>query len=228
MLYNFDFPQQQSPVQYIYQSQQNNKTQKNVSTYKSLSQISIFELQQTNDIKQKLLPLLNNKLKQRNSIKLVAQSPRLIQFKSDKSLDVQNKSVTRRQLPSIYLKQNNNIMKQTYSQDKLSLSPQKQDLNQISKRILTDCADIYPSDRLSLRKLNELLNSHNIKIPQRTTTQHFPEVQELQDLPKQIEYIFKKNNINPIKMKANLKFYSPREQKNTTQSIDSLIKLLKK
>ncbi|CAD8206588.1 unnamed protein product [Paramecium octaurelia] len=228
MLYNFDFPQQQSPVLQINYSQQNNKTQKNVSTQKSLSQISNFEFQQTSDMKNKLLPLLNNKLKQRNSIKHGAQSPRQTQFKSENSLDDQSKITICRQLPSIYLKQSSKIMKPTHSQDKLSLSPQKQDLNQQSKRILTDGADIQQSDRLSLKKLNELLNSHSVKMPQPTTIQHFPEVQELKDLPKQIEQIFKKNNINPIKMKASLQFYSPREQKNKIQSIDSLIKLLKK
>ncbi|CAD8120435.1 unnamed protein product [Paramecium sonneborni] len=227
MLYNFDIPLHLSPQYQINQSQQNNKGQKNVSIQKSLSQISNFELQQTNDIKNKLLPLLNNKLKQRNSFKLGVQSPRLIQLQSDNSIDDQNKRIVLRQLPSIYLKQNN-IVKSNYSQDKMSLSPQKQDINQISKRIFTDGSDIQQSDRLSLRKLNELLNSHNVKIPQPNKTQLFPEVQELQDLPKQMEHIFKKNNINPIKIKANLKFYSPREKKNTTQSIDSLIKLLKK
>ncbi|CAD8092684.1 unnamed protein product [Paramecium primaurelia] len=227
MLYNFDFPQQQSPVQQINQSQQNNRTQKNVSTQKSLSQILNFELHQTNDMKNKLLPLLNNKLKQRNSTKISIQSPRLLQLQSDNSCDEQNKRVIRRQLPSIYLKQNN-IMKSNCSQDKLSLSPQKQEINQLSKRIFTDETDIYDSNKLSLRKLNELLNSHCVKIPQPTAIQRFPEVQELQDLPKQMEFIFKKNNINPIKMKANVKFYSPREKKNTIQSIDSLIKLLKK
>ncbi|CAD8119295.1 unnamed protein product [Paramecium sonneborni] len=228
MLYNFDFPQNQSADQQINQSVQNNKIQKNVSTQKSLSQISNFELQQTNDIKKKLLPLLNNKLNQRNSIKICVQSPRLIQLKSDNSIDEQNKRIIlRQQLPSIYIKQNN-IVKSNYSQDKMSLSPQKQDINQLSKRIVTDGSDIYQSDRLSLKKLNELLNSHHVKIPQSNKSQHFPEVQELQDLPKQMEYIFKKNNINPIRIKANLKFNSPREKKNTTQSIDSIIKLLKK
>ncbi|CAK63039.1 unnamed protein product (macronuclear) [Paramecium tetraurelia] len=225
MLYNFDFPKQQSPVYLNNQSQQNNGTLKNVSTQKSLSQI--FNFDQTNDFKKKLLPLLNNKLKQRNSTRIALQSPRLLQLQSDNSCDDQNKRAIRRQLPSIYLKQSNNT-KSNCSQDKLSLSPQKQELNQLSKRVFTDGTDNYESNKLSLRKLNELLNSHYLKIPQPTAIQRFPEVQELQDLPKQMELIFKRNNINPIKMKANLKYYSPREKKNTTQSIDSLIKLLKK
>ncbi|CAD8185720.1 unnamed protein product [Paramecium octaurelia] len=225
MLYNFDFPKQQSPVLLINQSQQNNGTLKNVSTQKSLSQISNFD--QTNDFKNKLLPLLNNKLKQRNSTKIALQSPRLLLLQSDNSCDDQNKRVMRRQLPSIYLKQNNNTQSNC-SQDKFSLSPQKQELNQLSKRVFTDGTDNFESNRLSLRKLNELLNSHYVKIPQPTAIQRFPEIQELQDLPKQMELIFKKNNINPIKIKANFKYYSPREKKNTTQSIDSLIKLLKK
>lgn len=82
------------------------------------------------------------------------------------------------------------------------------------------------NDRLSLKKLNELLNNHRIpkKLP---PSRNYPEVSELEDLSKKMDEIYKKNNVNPLKMKATLQFYSPREKKNAVHSIDSLIKLLK-
>lgn len=59
------------------------------------------------------------------------------------------------------------------------------------------------NDRLSLKKLNELLNNHTIpkKLP---PSRNYPEVSELENLSKKMDEIYKKNNINPLKMKATL------------------------
>ncbi|CAD8123014.1 unnamed protein product [Paramecium sonneborni] len=156
-------------------------------------------------------------------------SRRITQFQNDNVLNQSNIKASYNKLPQITQKLKT-ISKANYSQERISQILQKSEIPLMKKRMITDSEEINLKDQLNIKKLNEQLSNQLYQQNQilfAMKKSSFPEVSELNDLSKQMDYIYKKNNINPLKIKVCQMSQSPRDKKNQNQSIEFLIKLLK-
>ncbi|CAK81252.1 unnamed protein product (macronuclear) [Paramecium tetraurelia] len=152
-----------------------------------------------------------------------------IHLQNDNIFNESNKKVLCYQLPKIQQKLKT-LSKANFSQERICQTLQNSELIPITRRKITDSEEIQYQDQLNIKKLNEQLGNKQDRQNQirwRINKHSYPEVSELNDLSKQIDFIYKKNNINPVKIKASQNYYSSRDTKNSNQSIEFLIKLLK-
>ncbi|CAD8110297.1 unnamed protein product [Paramecium primaurelia] len=172
---------------------------------------------------------LNNRLINKESPLFSLPSHRINQQKDNNIFHDSQKKALCYQLPKIQQKLKT-LSKANFSQERIRSTLQNSELISITRRKITDSEEIYQKDQLNIKKLDEQLSNQQDQSNQirwRLNKHSYPEVSELNDLSKQIDFIYKKNNVNPVKIKANQNYYSSRDNKNSNQSIEFLIKLLK-
>ncbi|CAK66324.1 unnamed protein product (macronuclear) [Paramecium tetraurelia] len=135
----------------------------------------------------------------------------------------QQRKFVRQKLPSII----QGYSAHELSKNRMSVEPMMSPLkNKENKKSITEVEyseSQQLNEHLSIKKLNDLLGHKKIR-PEKVK-QDFPSVPEILDFSKQMQQIYKKNNINPLKLRSP----KPMETQNkNTQHIDILINLLKR
>ncbi|CAD8123936.1 unnamed protein product [Paramecium sonneborni] len=206
---------------------QANKKVKSISIQRNLNQVSSDIRCITDESPSNLqnVPILNGSVTERQILSLryrPAVGHR--QIYSDNQFEQgQQRKFVRQKLPSI----NQGYSVHEISQNRMSVEPRMSPPKYTeNKKSITEVESNQPqkiNDLLSIKKLNDLLGHKKLR-PEKVR-QDFPSVPEIQDFSKQMLQIYKKNNINPLKLRSPLPMQT---QNKNTQQIDILINLLKK
>ncbi|CAD8106264.1 unnamed protein product [Paramecium primaurelia] len=219
-MYNFDLQQNNEQAPQSRRLLQTNKKVKSISIQRNLNQIS-SDFRCITDESQSYLqqiPILGGSVTERQILSL-RYGPSIVQRQMQQENQFeqrQQRRFVRQKLPSIIQGYSVHELSQNRMSVEPRMSPPKENKKSITE---IECQN----DHLSIKKLNDLLGHKKIR-PEKVR-QDFPSVPEIKDFSKQMQQIYKKNNINPLKLRSPLPM---KTQNKNTQHIDILINLLKK
>ncbi|CAK65193.1 unnamed protein product (macronuclear) [Paramecium tetraurelia] len=206
---------------------QANKKVKSISIQRNLNQISSDIRCITDESPTNLhqMPVLGGSVTERQ-INSLRYRPSVVhrQMYSDHQFEQGlQRRIVRQKLPSI----NQGYSVHELSQNRMSVEPRMSPPKYMeNKKSITEVEQKQSqniNDLLSIKKLNDLLGRKKIRPEQ--VRKDFPSVPEIQDFSKQMLQIYKKNNINPLKLRSPIPMQT--QNRNSLQ-IDLLINLLKK